>query len=476
MPGVTAVRPFRGLPGPRPLPFIGNALQMRSPELHRRLESWIGRYGDAYRLVVGRRDLLVVSDHALIATALRDRPTRFRRPIYAGLIAREMGFDEGLFFANDAVWQRQRRMVMAGFDPAHVKDYFPALAKVAVRLGERWRRAAASGAAIDLQADLMRYTVDVIAGLAFGAEVDTLGSDDDVIQRHLNRIFPALFERSLAPVRWWRYIHLPRDRALARSVVEVKAAIAGFIAEARVRLAADPARRAKPRNLLEAMIVAADEAGSGVDDRDVAGNVFVMLVAGEDTTANTLAWAIHLLHRHPEALRLATEEARTIAPDPDAYTPAQIQGLDYIEACLHETMRLKPVAPLIAAQAVLDTTLGDLEVPAETIVLGLLRHGAMQEQNFPEPGSFRPERWLVGDAPGRVASSAKRVSMPFGAGPRVCPGRYLALMEMKMALAMLLSSFEVRSVDTPDGKPPRELLNFAMGPSKMWLRLAPRQP
>ena len=72
---------------------------------------------------------------------------------------------------------------------------------LAPRLVARWRQAARRGGTVDLQADLMRYTVDTIAGLAFGAEVDTLGSDEDVIQRHLNRIFPALARRLFAPLR-----------------------------------------------------------------------------------------------------------------------------------------------------------------------------------------------------------------------------------------------------------------------------------
>jgi cytochrome P450 len=333
------LRRFRDLPGPMRLPWVGNAWQIDAPRMHRQFEDWSGRYGAFYRLNLGRRDILVVADHAVIGSVLRDRPEHFRRPLYSGRILAEMGFELGLFFVNGETWQRQRRMVMAGLDPGHVRSYFPTLATVARRLDGRWRRAARAGATIDLQADLMRYTVDAIAGLAFGADVNTLESDEDVLQRHLNRIFPALFRRTLSVLRHWRYVRLPSDRALERSVGEVKAAIAGFIAQARARLRAEPGRRDRPRNLLEAMIVAADEGGSGVDDRDVAGNVLIMLLAGEDTTANTLAWMIELLHRHPEALHRARAEVLRLAPDPGAGTPEQIAALDYVEACTHETLR-----------------------------------------------------------------------------------------------------------------------------------------
>jgi cytochrome P450 len=474
-PGTGAeIRAFRDVPGPRQLPFVGNAMQIQPSRMHHQLEEWSREYGPFYRLRLGRRDLLVLSDHALIGTALRDRPERFRRPLYSGRIVKELGFDEGLFFANGDVWQRQRRMVMAGFDPGTVRAYFPALLKVSERLRGRWQRAADARSTIDLQADLMRFTVDAIAGLAFGADVNTLESEDDIIQRHLNKIFPAVFKRTLAPLAWWRYVRLPADRALEHSVAEVKAAIAGFIATARAQLKAEPSRREHPGNLLEAMIVAADRQDSGVDDHDVAGNVLIMLLAGEDTTANTLAWMIHLLHRHPQALARARDEVLRHAPDPAAFTSEQIGALDYLEACAHETMRLKPVAPSLPVQAVKDTTIAGIEVPAETLVVGLMRHDALDDKYFPDAAAFKPERWLAGGSSAAAASSAKRVSMPFGAGARVCPGRYLALMEMKLAMAMLLSSFEILGANAAGGGEPAEHMAFSMGPLGLEMRVARR--
>ena len=103
---------------------------------------------------------------------------------------------------------------MAGFDPRHLRAYFPSLVRVCDRLEGRWQRAAAAGSAIDLQADLMRFTVDAISGLAFGADVNTLESDDDIIQRHLDKIFPAMFRRLFAPFPTWRWYRTRADREL----------------------------------------------------------------------------------------------------------------------------------------------------------------------------------------------------------------------------------------------------------------------
>ena len=101
---------------------------------------------------------------------------------------------------------------------------------------------------------------------------------------------------------------------------------------------------------------------------------------------------------------------------------------------------------------------------------------------FPKPELFDPQRGLAADAvdgatvsaanPNAASASAKRVAMPFGAGPRICPGRYLALLEMKLAMSMLLSRFTVTAVDTPDGLEAKELLQFTMAPMGLMMKLA----
>ena len=463
------------LPGPRGLPVVGNLLQIQPERLHLQMEQWCREYGPVFRLRLGARQAVVFGDHTLVQATLRDRPDGFRRTSRLREIVEEMGLPVGVFNATGEAWKRQRRMVMHGFDPSHVRRYFPSLQGVAQRLVGRWQKAADSGSAIDLQADLMRYTVDTIAGLAFGATVNTLESDDDVIQQHLDQIFPAITRRVFAPLPTWRWFPSAADKALKRSLVAVQQAIDSFIAQARAQLAAEPARREHPHNLLEAMIAAADQPDSGIDDGQVAGNVLTMLLAGEDTTANTIAWMIHLLWTNPLALALATEEVRRVCGRELLPTLEMVEQLDYVEACCHETMRLKPVAPLMPQQALRDTTVGGVQITEGMIVFGLMRVDSVSEAHVPQAALFDPQRWLATPGgPQQAASAAKRISMPFGAGPRICPGRYLALLEMKMAMAVLLQHFDITQVDTPDGQPPVEQLNFTMTPVGLRMRLRAR--
>jgi cytochrome P450 len=416
-PTPTPPRHISELPGPQGVPLFGNSFQVSRPNIHQSVERWAQEFGPLFQMQLGRSRMLVVTDPELIAVALKDRPEGFRRNPLTSQISTEMGLPQGLFSAEGDDWKRQRRMVMASFSPGQVRAYFPSLVKVNLRLRGRWQKAARAGASIPLQADLMRYTVDGIAGLAFGKDVNTLEAGDDVIQRHLDQILPNIFKRALSLLPIWRWHKSAQNKRLDASVAVVNQTIHDYVAQARAALAAEPAARAAPRNLLEAMIVAADAPDSGLTDAHVAGNVLTMLLAGEDTTANTLAWMIWLLQQHPRVLERLQAEVRAQAPRAEDFTIDMMDNLAYLDACCSETMRLKPVAPFIPLQALRDTRIGDVAVPRRTVVWCVLRHHSVAEPWFADPLDFKPERWLP-EAPAPLSHEAKRASLPFGAGPR----------------------------------------------------------
>lgn len=468
---VAPCRRYEQLPGPRGVPLFGNTLQIDARRMHLQLEHWCHRFGSVYRIRLGSRRVLVVGDHQVIAATLRDRPNGFRRTSRLEEIWTEMGLEPGVFVANGDAWREQRQMVMAAFGPANVKRYFPSLRAAAGRLTARWRRCSERGEVIDLQADLMRYTVDTIAGLAFGAEVNTLDSDCDVIQVQLNKIFPAIFHRTIATFPRWRFLRSQADHDLEHAVAVVKVAVNAFIEDARARLQADSARVEFPQNLLEAMLIAADRRDSVIDDRYIAGNVLTLLLAGEDTTANTIAWLVYLLWRNPRVLARAAEEVRAVVLDSGCPTWNEISQLSYVEACAHEAMRLKPVAPIVSLEAMRESVIGGVRVPVGTVVLNLMRHDCMCPDHVAQPREFVPERWLTTEGAQCNSTPIRRVSMPFGAGPRICPGRYLALLEMKTAIAMLLGKFHISSVVTSTGDEPAERLLFTMAPVGLRMRV-----
>jgi cytochrome P450 len=330
------------------------------------------------------------------------------------------------------------------------------------------------GERFDLLEELRLFTVDVSTGLAFGVDLNTIESSEQTIQVHLRDIFRMTQKRLFAPFPYWHWVRMPEDRRLEQSFAVLRAAIGGFIAQARTRMAREPRLLEHPGNLLEAMVATRDRPGSGFTDDDVHGNVMTMLIAGEDTTANTLAWTMHLLHLNPQAALMARKEVdEVLGADELPTSDEQLARLDVVEACTAESMRLHPVAPLIVVEALRDTVVGDVAVPKGTQVMIQAHSASEDEASFEDPGAFRPERWIAGEWNAQL-SSARRSVMPFGAGPRMCPGRYLALIEMKMLLAMLLRNFELVDISGARGAAVRERLAFTMGPAELEAVLANR--
>lgn len=405
---------------------------------------------------------------------LRRRPEVFRRGPRLVQVASDLGFP-GVFTANGEAWRRQRQLVMPGLDPAHLRTYLPTITAVTVRLRRLWLAKAHAHEEIDLLHDLMRYTVDVTTGLALGHDLNTIEQGDDAaIQRHLNVIFPALSKRNLAPFDLRHWI---KDRQVAAHVDALRAAVQRFIEIAREEIAQRPQLRQKPENLIQSL-VATREADTGLSDQDLAGNVLTMLLAGEDTTANTLAWLIWLLSANPEELDKARSEVdAVIGAGAIIDSTEQLAALDYLDACANEAMRLKPVAPINIVEAGEEAEVDGVRVPKGAFVICVMRPAGMDADRFPEPQVFRPSRWLAAPTDGAPAErmfSSKRVVMPFGAGPRICPGRYLALAEIKIVISLLLANFTIEHVQCDNGQPP-ERLNLTMAPVGLRMRLRPRR-
>jgi cytochrome P450 len=470
------------LPGPRGWPLVGNLLQIDQPRMHAQLEDWADAHGPLYRLRLGARDVLVVARSDLIAGMLRDRPDGWRRWRTIADLLREMG-GHGVFSAEGEDWRRQRRLVMAAFDPGHLKRYFPALVRVTERLRQRLDAAARSGEAIDALSVLMRYTVDVTAGLAFGIDVNTLQVPENAIQNHLDKMLPKLFQRMNAPIPYWRTVRLPSDRAFDRHLAKVHEAVRGYLRMARERMQSNASLYEQPTNLLEAMIAARDDRGAGLSEEELVGNVLTVLIAGEDTTANTLGWALYLLHTHRAVWRELVEEVdAALAGDDFPRSFDVARGFDFMEACINETMRLRPVAPVLFMENNREAVLDGVTVPRGTLVLCVMRAGAVDTRFAQDAAAYRPARWREASPPdaaqvpedARSGRAPLKASMPFGSGPRLCPGRYLALLEMKMILATFARNYELVDVSTEDGAPPAERLAFTMSPEGLRIRLAPR--
>jgi cytochrome P450 len=468
-------RPLRSideLPGPRGVPLIGNLFQLKPGRVHTILNRWADEFGPVYKLRLRKKHVVVIAEPDLIGEVLRKRPEAFQRRKLVRDVMLELGID-GVFTAEGLDWRRQRKLAMHALNTNHLREFFGRLEQVTGRLQRRWEDAAHSADLVEVQRDLMRFTVDVTSGLVFGNDLNTLEQVADPIQRHLEKIFPALGRRVLAPFPYWRRFKLPQDRQLDASLAEVRNLIYALIAESHAQLKANPTLRAKPANFLQAMIVAQDQETSRFSDREIVGNALTMLLAGEDTTANTLSWMMHLMAEHPDVQANMQEEADRVLGHADRPPDfASTEALRYIEGVAHEAMRLKPVAPFLGMEPGEDVELGGLHVPKGTPIYLLTAHPAVQEKNFALAAQLRPERWLTEEGDGDATHNPKAF-FPFGAGPRYCPGRHLAMLEIKMVAAMLCRNFDV--IGATEGPPVEEWFSVTMMPKNLFVTLRSRR-
>ena len=463
--------PLRDLPGPRGLPLIGNLHRIRFDRLHLTLEEWAEEYGSIFGIRIGPQRIAVISDRSAIQRILVQRPDGFRRTAMLQAVAAEMRLN-GVFAAEGEDWRRQRRIVVAALNRARLQTFFPTLAVTVGRLKRRWERAADRGEPVDLCRDLMRFTVDVTMQLAFGIDANTLETPGPVIQRHLDRVFPVLHRRVHAPFAWWRYIRLPSDRALDRALDALEREVGAMVQAAREHLAAEPERLRAPANFLEAILAEVESEDSEFSDADIFANAGTLLLAGEDTTANSMAWTIHYFTRHPEYFaRVRREVDALVAPETAIASLEQTNKLPLLDAFSNEVMRLKPVAPLHVLEPVSDVAILGCRIPKGTPIMLLVRRMATRDENFGDGSRFDPDRWLVPPKTKRCPHD-RRAFVPFGAGPRLCPGRNLALLQIRTTLAMLCRNFEL---DSDKGNTTvEERLAFTMMPANLSVQLKRR--
>jgi cytochrome P450 len=275
----------------------------------------------------------------------------------------------------------------------------------------------------------------------------------------------------IAVFPYWRYFQLPSDRRLERSLNELDGWIVELIRETRDRMKAHPELAEDPENLLQAMLTGERSDGQPFSDADVAGNVMTMLLAGEDTTARTLSWTVHELLEHPDVL--AAVKAEVDSALTGGSIPEEMSALDQLKLTswsANEALRLRAVVPAMASTTLKETVVDGVRLTPGTHVTLMLRRLSTSPDFISHPKQFLPSRW--GEEGLAEELRGRGIYVPFGSGPRICPGRALALLEIRLVLGMLLRDFELERVGRSEDV--KEHLSFTMAPRGLRVRLHPR--
>ncbi|MFC3653378.1 cytochrome P450 [Dyella humi] len=461
-------RTIADLSGPKGLPFLGNALQMSGRQWHLSLAKWVREFRPIFRLTVPGGSVVVVSDRATAGALLRERPEQFRRVGGLKTIMNELNIS-GVFIAEGDDWRKQRKLVMGGLNAEVIRNFFPKMSFMAERMLRRWKTALAEGRPVDLRRDLKAFALDVTVGIAMGHDLDVVNHDGSQLQRDVDNMFQRLGARAFALFPYWRHFKLPADREADKSAANIEQTVAGFIRNTRARMEQQPHLRQKPTTMLEAMIAASDDPESGFTDQDLINNAILSVIGGEDTTANTMAWMINLLAQNPDAASALAAEADAVLDDAElAHDWEMMKQFPYLDAAHNETQRLRTVAPFIGIVSNADCVVADTFVPKNTAIMVSTAGEGLDEAQFPQNDAFLPERWIFDQKPQKEDDPARKL-IPFGDGPRLCPGRFLALTEIKLVISMVMHNFELE-FDT-HAPPIQQIMNFFMSPSAVPVRL-----
>jgi unspecific monooxygenase len=338
---------------------------------------------------------------------------------------------QGVLIAEGRAWKHQRRTLAPAFTPRAVTSLVPHMVAVTDETIAKLRTV--GSAPIDLRETMQRMTLEIAGRTMFSFGMDRHGPVlRDFVMEYGERLAHPHFLDMLLPLGW----PSPQDFSRARFRKRWTQFVSQLMAE---RRAAGKNEGAPPRDLFDLMGAARDpETGEAFSDEQLGDEVATMILAGHETTATALFWALYLLALDPATQDAVAAEVASTNVDGGL----EIERLKFTRAVVDETMRLYPPAFLIARAATAPDTIAGMAVKKNDIILIapwlLHRH----EKLWHDPSAFVPARFMPpAPPPDRFAY------LPFGVGARVCIGAHFALVEATLALAKLIGAFRVELLD-----------------------------
>ncbi|MEI4234016.1 cytochrome P450 [Roseovarius sp. D22-M7] len=402
------------------------------------------------------------NEPALVDQVLRARPDAFPksarvteglRPLLGGSV----------FVSNGATWRRQRRIIDPAFEGGRLRDTFPAM--VAAGQGAVDRLAeVADGSPHDIELHTSHAAADVIFRTLFSIPIenDTAAKVFEAFKAH-QRSQPVLNLAAFVPLpRWFPRFHRRRTRATAR-------VIRGLITRLTDARKVEIAEGCAPDDLATKIMTTPDpESGACFTTRDMVDQVAIFFLAGHETSASALAWALYLLARSPDWQDRVAGEAEAVFGD-GAPAFGDMGRLRIARDVFRETLRLYPPVPMMVRETTCPERFRDRDIaPGAQVVISpwhLHRHTRL----WNNPDVFDPARYATENG----AACLRTAYIPFSAGQRVCPGAGFAMIEGPLLLAMLVRAYRVTPVADRPAMPLAHLT--VRGRDGIWLKLAPRR-
>jgi cytochrome P450 family 135 len=408
---VSATGPIPGPTSPRAVQTVRWLVRpwAMMEELHR-------RHGDMFTVQIANEGTWVFLAHPDAVKQVFTGDPRLLHAGEANRILLPLLGHHSVLLLDDEAHMRQRKLMLPPFHGERMRRYEEVMAEAASEEIERWPL----GEPHAVREATQRITLEVIMRTVFGVQDESRRARLIAILGHVLEwggdpkrmaLLAVLGPRNAASSRMFRSVREPADELIYQEIRER-------------RHAPDLGDR---EDVLSMLLTARHEDGNPMSDEELRDELMTLLVAGHETTASSLAWAVERLVRHPKALARLREEARA-------------GGSDFADAVCKETLRLRPILSLVVRRLKEPMEIGGRLLPAGVTVAPCIYLVHRRADVYSDPLVFRPERFLE-------SSAGTYTWFPFGGGVRRCPGASFALMEMRIVLQELVARLDLRAAD-----------------------------
>ncbi|MCL1465179.1 cytochrome P450 [Argonema galeatum] len=405
------------------------------------MEDCAKRYGDLFSIRLGTNSdpLVFVSNTQVLQQILTgDTTKQFEAPGDLNVIFEFLLGKQSVITLSGTLHQRQRQLMMPPFHGERMRTYGNTISNITDEIMNRWQIGKPFCVRSSTQLITLRTILEAVFGLYEGPRAQKLEQllsvmlDEASTPLSVAMLYFPAFQKDLGAWSPWGRV--------VRRQQQVDQLLYEEIREHREN--PDPSRT----DILSLLMAAVDEAGQPMTDQELRDELMTLLVAGHETTATALAWALYWIHKLPEVREKLLQELDSLGENPDSNA---IFKLPYLNAVCNETLRIYPVAMLVFPRVPKEeVSLAGYDFKPGTVLIGSIYLTHHREDLYPEPRKFKPERFLE-----RQFSPYE--FLPFGGGARRCIGFAFAMFEMKIALAKILSRLELELVDNGEVRPKR---------------------
>lgn len=333
----------------------------------------------------------------------------------------KMLLGNGLIVSDGDVWRRSRTMIQPAFSRQKVHRLLKVMVQCCDNRAVQWAAAAEKGEPVNITTETSDFALELILISIFGDDYES-----KLLSEGEN---PFAFLASDST----------RDLSVVMKARNLRRLLTDIIGSRR------NAGNAETHDFLSMYMHAADKQGVGFTDDELLDELITLIVAGFETSANTLNWVWYLLAGHPDVEEKLIEESRRLIPGVSAVSADALAEMTYTQQVLEETLRLYPPVWLFTRRSREDDELDEFDVPRDTDIYlsPFILHRTAKY--WPDPDRFDPDRFAEGSC-----GKNERPYFPFSLGPRRCLGEYFSFLEMKVHLGLLLPRFRMMRLGNED--------------------------